>query len=307
MRGQMAQATWLKPTGTAGNGWMCAMPESQDPYIQVRNLTLRTAAGSVYEDVTFSMEKGQVAVVYGSEGTGKTSLLLTLCGRMRFLVGTATVAGYDLRKQFKKVRDLSNISLVERVNDVPENLRVRDLVAAELALCGKRGNRDSTAALLEEWHLADFAAVKYRNLPSYERILFGIMLACAGEPELLCVDDVQTGVTQHQSLKLVELLRRLAQEKGTTVLFSSTEYEIAACADGTILFDEAARRQAHAVVSEKGEAYRTPIFGTANGVELPPSASEPSGGQTHSKEELMPSNKSLGKKNAPSGKKGGAQ
>lgn len=240
----------------------------KEPYIQVRNLTLRTPAGSVYEDVTFSMEKGQLAVVYGSEGGGKTSLLLTLCGRMRFLVGTATVAGYDLRKQYRKVRDLSNISLVERVNDVPENLKVRDLTAAELALCGRRGNRANVAALIEEWGLSSFAEVRYRDLPSYERILFGIMLACAGEPELLCVDDVQTGVTQYQSLKLVELLKRLTREKGITVLFASTEYEIASHADGTLLFDEAARAQAHAVVKEKGEGYRTPIFGTANGVKV---------------------------------------
>lgn len=248
------------------------MPEANQPYINVRNLTLKTPAGPVYEDVTFSMEKGEVAALYGSEGCGKTSLLLTLCGRMRFMVGTASVAGFDLRKQHKKVRNLSNISIVESVNDVPKNLKVYDLTAAELALEGIRGNKEHTNALIEEWGLQDYARTKYSDLPSYERILFGIMLACAGSPELLCVDDIQTGITQYQGLKLVALFKRLAAEKGMTIVFSCTEYEIAAHADGIILCDEEARAQALAVVEEKGDSYRIPVYGTARGLVVKPAS-----------------------------------
>ena len=243
------------------------MATETEAYISVSGLTLKTPAGYVYRDVTFSAQQRQVVCLFGTEGSGRTSLMLTLGGRMKPTFGQDIVAGYDTHKQYKKVRDLSNITIVHRVNDVPENLRCSDILGSELSLVGKSGRKAAVAEYLEQWQFTDYAKTRYRDLESYERALFGIMLALCGDPQLLMVDDVQSGLTQHQGIKLVKLLKQLAAERGITILFNCSEYEIARFADGIVVLSQRAEEQRQAVIAEGG--YSVPVFGRGNGVEVP--------------------------------------
>ena len=238
------------------------------PYVSVQGLGLKTPFGPVYEDVNLQVQKGQVVALFGSEGCGKTSLLLTLGGRMRYQVGTATVAGFDLRKRYKKVRDLSAITIVEGINDVPEFLSVRDLMAAELQMAGKKANRAAVDAYLQDWDFLDRAHAAYRSLESNDRLYFGIMLAYASDPELLRVDDIQSGVTQHRAIVWVDMFKQLAAARGTTVLFGTTEYDIARHADAVVIASQKGEEQRKAVLADKGSAALVPIAGTCNGVVL---------------------------------------
>ncbi|MDO4502376.1 MAG: ATP-binding cassette domain-containing protein [Coriobacteriia bacterium] len=235
-------------------------------YVSVSGLGLKTALGPVYEDVNLTVQKGQVVALFGSEGCGKTSLLLTLGGRMRYQTGTATVAGFDLRKQYKKVRDLSAITIIDRINDVPEYLKVRDLLAAELQMAGKKANRAAVDAYLQEWDFLDRADLQYHQLESNDRLYFGIMLAYVPDPELLLVDDIQSGVTQHRAITWVGMFQQLAAARGTTVIFCTTEYDIALHADAVIIASQKGEDQRQAVLADKGSAALAPITGTCNGV-----------------------------------------
>lgn len=245
------------------------MTQSTAPFIQVRGLGLRTPAGPVYEDVNLSIERNQLVALFGSEGCGKTCLMLALAARMRFMQGTATVAGLDLRKQHRKVRSISNITLVPRANDVTENSRVADILAAELQVVGKSGRRAKVTEYLEHWNLAELAGKRFRDLDSYDRKRFDIALAYAGDPQLLMVDDIQSGLTQHQSIRLMKALKGLAQAKGTTILVGMNEYEIARYADAVVVCSQEAEEQRQAVLAAEGEAFACPVCGTANGVALP--------------------------------------
>lgn len=237
-------------------------------YVRVQGLGLRTPLGPVYENVNFQVQKGQVVALFGSEGCGKTSLLLTLGGRMRYQTGTASVAGFDLKKRYKNVRDISAITIIEGINDVPEYLSVRDLMAAELQMAGKKANRAAVDAYLQEWNFLDLAETAYRSLESNDRLYFGIMLAYASDPDLLLVDDIQSGVTQHRAIVWVGLFKQLAAERGTTVLFGTTEYDIALHADAVIIASQKGEEQRKAVLADKGSAALVPIVGTCNGVVL---------------------------------------
>lgn len=245
------------------------MTQGTTPFIQAQGLGLRTPAGPVYEGLDLRVERQQLVAVFGSEGCGKTCLMLALAARMRFMEGSASVAGLDLRKQHRKVRALSSITLVPRANDVTENSRVEDILAAELQVVGKSGRRAKVAEYLEHWNLAELAGTRFRDLDSYDRKRFDIALAYAGDPELLMVDDIQSGLTQHQSIRLMKALKGLAQAKGTTILVGMNEYEIARYADAVVVCSQEAEEQRQAVLAERGEAFACPVCGTANGVQLP--------------------------------------
>ena len=242
------------------------MNTEQTPFVVAEGLTLKTPSGYVYRDVSMQVGKGKVCCLFGSEGCGKTSLLLTLCGRMKPSSGSNSVAGLDSSKNHRKVRNMSNITIVEGVNDVPENLKCSDIVGSELMLCGRSGRKAKVEEYLKEWDCTDLANKRYRDLDSYESALFGILLACCGEPNLLMVDDVQNGLTQHQSIKLVKLLKNMAQSTDVTVFFGCGEYEIARYADGIVVLSDDAEAQRQAVLAEGGT--NIALFGVGNNVEI---------------------------------------
>lgn len=242
------------------------MSVNDQTYIRTKGLSLTTPMGVVYENVDISVNKGEVVALFGTEGSGKTSLLLTLSARMRYKSGVATVAGFDLKRQHRKVRDISNITLVHRVNDVPENARCRDILSAELQVVGKSGRRAKVEQYFEDWNIAEAADVKFKDLDSYTAKRFDIALACAGEPQILMVDDIQNGLTQHQSLRIIDLLRGLAQAKGVTVVIGTVEYDIARHCDKVIVFSPSAERQHQACVADNGPSVECVVCGTGNGV-----------------------------------------
>lgn len=241
------------------------MTESTNPYIKVRGLGLRTASGPVYQSVALDVQRQQLVALFGDEGCGKTALMLTLSGRMRFMEGSATVAGFDLARQHSKVRAVSNITLVQRANDVTENNRINAILAAELQVVGKSGRKAKVAEYLQHWNLEELGGKRFCDLDSYDRKRFDIALAYAGDPELLMVDDIQSGLTQHQSIRLMKALKGLAQSKGTTIIVGLNEYEVARYADAIAVCSPHAEEQRQAVLASKGAVYECPLCGVANG------------------------------------------
>ncbi len=241
------------------------------PYIECNGLTLKTPGGRVYEDVNFTAQKGQVVAVFGTEGSGRTSLMLTIAGRMKALKGDLKVAGFNVAKQYKKVRKISALTLIPRVNDVPENTRVCDILAAELQVCGKSGRKAKVKEYLEAWNLSDLFGIKFCDLESYEGKFFDIALACVGDPQILMVDSIQAGLTQHQSIRVMKHLKELAQEKDMTIFVAVREYDIARYADSIIVMSQSAERQRQTVLKDRGlSGNLCLIAGSGNKVVLGP-------------------------------------
>lgn len=88
----------------------------------------------VFEDVGAHVPTGGLLVITGPEGSGKTSLLLALAGRMRVDAGSAQIYGVDLRRSARTVRGLVSIGHVSGLTDFDNNLRVRQLVAERLIM-----------------------------------------------------------------------------------------------------------------------------------------------------------------------------
>ncbi|WP_449342482.1 ATP-binding cassette domain-containing protein, partial [Streptomyces aurantiogriseus] len=95
---------------------------------------LRGPRGWAFRDVGLEAEPGSLIVIEGPSGSGRTSLLLALTGRMKATEGTATVGTAHLPKQSAAVRRISALAHVAGVTDldpaltVGEHLRERALL-----------------------------------------------------------------------------------------------------------------------------------------------------------------------------------
>ena len=235
-------------------------------FISVKNLSVKTLAGNVFESVSFSAQKGQVVALFGADGSGKTALMLTLGGRMKPTSGDAFVGGFNLVSEYKKIRDISGVSLIKNVNDVPEYLSVIDIITAEFALCGKGSNKENICAYLDEWRFLELSEKKIDSLNPNEKMEFDLMLACVSGPELLLLDCVGAGMTYRRTAMLVDHLKIMAQENNLCVLFTTHEYDIAKEADSVVVLSVSAEEQRLRVIRDQGICAICNVAGSGNGV-----------------------------------------
>ena len=186
--------------------------------LRTDRLSLRGPRGWVYRDVTFAAAPGELVAVEGPPGSGRTSLLLTLAGRMKPSSGSAHIGGFILPGELFEVQRIAALGLVPGVSalepglTVIEQFRERELLSLRL-----RVSRQTPAAL-EAW-LGVPPTTLVRDLDALRKHLLGIAMALVGSPQLIIADDVDVGVRAAEQVTLWERLALVAR-RGITVLAS---------------------------------------------------------------------------------------
>ena len=162
---------------------------------------------------------------------------------MRHTSGKLSVAGLELPKNEAAIRRIAGMGFFEEVNEVQPLLSLRAVTSAELNLKGKASGSKATLEYLETWGFADRAKVKTETLDKYDRVCFGIALGLVGDPALLVVDDIEGDLTLAQGEAIMDMLHRVAHERGVTVVVACTDYALGKVADVAIPISDAARDQ----------------------------------------------------------------
>lgn len=204
---------------------------SPEVFAEAHDLGLRTSQGCPYAGVDLVVRKGALTALRGREGSGKTALLLTLAGRMAPSQGTLIVLGEPMPKRSRRVQRRIGLGLFAGLNDLCGNATVESIVAAELKVFGGRSGASEVEAFLEEWGLAETARMNAGDLPRERTVLLGVALGMAGDPEALVVDDVETGLTARQSMRLMGRLATIAHERGIAVIVACVDSGLAESAD----------------------------------------------------------------------------
>lgn len=201
------------------------------PFIQARDLGIRTIIGSPYQNVNLSVERDTFALICGEHGSGKTALLLTLAGHMAPSKGSLVVGGYEFPRERNKVARIAGLGIFAGLNDLEENLPCLSLLRAELDLYGKPSRKRAAIQYLDEWDLAHIQNMLVRDLAQIDLARFGIALGMAKDPELLVVDDLEEQLTLEQVRQVAELLRNIAHERHKVVVAGCTEGYLTRFAD----------------------------------------------------------------------------
>jgi len=187
--------------------------------IQVAHLTRRFAAHTAVDDLSFSLERGEVVGFLGPNGAGKTTTMRMLTGFLPPSSGSVTVGGFDVLKDSLEVR--------QRIGYLPESVplyrehRVLEMLVFQGRLHGlARGEaRRRAGSVLERVGLAERARSLVGKLSKGMRQRVGLAVALLPEPEVLILDEPTSGLDPLQRLEVRRLIQDLARER--TVLFSS--------------------------------------------------------------------------------------
>ncbi|MEU6374036.1 ABC transporter ATP-binding protein [Streptomyces sp. NPDC046909] len=179
---------------------------------------LRRVYGGGFEAVrgiSFSVNRGEVFALLGTNGAGKTSTVELLEGLARPAGGRVRVLGHDPYEERAAVRPRTGVMLQE--GGFPSELTVAE-TARMWAGCVS-GARPPLEAL-ELVGLARRADVRVKQLSGGERRRLDLALALLGRPEVLFLDEPTTGLDVEGRRDTWELVRAL-RDGGTTVLLTT--------------------------------------------------------------------------------------
>ena len=188
--------------------------------ITVNSLEKSFKSNQVLQGVSFSIRKGSIFALLGSNGAGKTTCVKILSTLSRADGGSARICGYDVEKQAEQVR--ACISLTGQYAAVDEVLTGRE----NLKLIGQLKRLPNLNKKVDEWltlfHLEDAANQTVATYSGGMRRRLDIAMSLMGSPQVLFLDEPTTGLDPQNRIAMWEMVKGLAAQ-GTTV-FLTTQY-----------------------------------------------------------------------------------
>jgi ABC-2 type transport system ATP-binding protein len=199
------------------------------PSIEVRGLVKRYPQATVnaVDEISFSVQAGEVFGLLGPNGAGKTTTVGMLTTRARPTAGEARVAGIDVFRDPVTAR--GRFAVVPQRSNLDRALSIRDNLVFHAAYHGVSAADRARRAdvLLEQFGLLDRASSKPDVISGGQGQRIMIARALMHEPSVLFLDEPSTGLDPAARLFVWDRLREL-QERGVTLLLTTHDMNEAA-------------------------------------------------------------------------------
>ncbi|MFD4667033.1 ABC transporter ATP-binding protein [Streptomyces halstedii] len=186
------------------------------PAIEAHEVRRRYAGGfEAVTGISFSVARGELFALLGTNGAGKTSTVELLEGLARPDGGRVRVLGHDPYRERAAVRPRVGVMLQE--GGFPSDLTVTETLRM---WAGCTSGARPPGEVLELVGLGARAGVRVKQLSGGERRRLDLALALLGRPEVLFLDEPTTGLDAEGRRETWRLVREL-REAGTTVLLTT--------------------------------------------------------------------------------------
>lgn len=207
----------------------CPAPLSHDAahaerqnVIEVEHLVKAFGDFRAVDDISFTVNKGEIFGFLGANGAGKTTAMRMLCGLSQPTGGKATVAGYDATSQHEKVK--LNIGYMSQKFSLYEDLTIAENMKLFGGIYGmsRKEIKTKTAEMLEELGLEHGRNTIVRSLPLGWKQKLAFSISIFHNPKIVFLDEPTGGVDPATRRQFWELIYRAA-DRGITV-FVTTHY-----------------------------------------------------------------------------------
>jgi ABC-2 type transport system ATP-binding protein len=182
------------------------------PIIEVSKLHKAYGKRVAVDEVSFTVDEGEIFGIVGPNGAGKTTTVEAIAGLRKPSGGQIRVAGHDPQRSPGPVRELLGVQLQE--GQLPDRLRVGEVL--ELFASFYKNPADP-GALMDMLGLAGHRKQPYKKLSGGQKQRLSIGLALVGNPRIAVFDELTTGLdpnARRATWRLIESVR----DRGVTVL-----------------------------------------------------------------------------------------
>ena len=177
----------------------------------------------VLDGADLNIEKGSFVSLMGESGSGKSTLLYLIGGLDRDFTGEIYVSGQNITNlDDKKLSQLrcKNMGFVFQFYNLAANLTVEDNILLPLEMSGRNISeyRSKYEEILEITGLQSKVKSYPSQLSGGQQQRVAIARAVLGEPEIILADEPTGNLDSASGAEIMQLFRRLNQEKGITIL-----------------------------------------------------------------------------------------
>ena len=187
--------------------------------IEVKNVTKKYGKVVAVDDISFTINEGEIIGLLGPNGAGKSTTMNMLTGYIEQTEGQIIIDGYDMLRKPKKAK--REIGYMPEGVPLYTDLTVKEFVnyMAEIKKVDKKTRKEQVKKVIEQTGLKDVEKKLTRNLSRGYKQRVSLAGALVGEPKILILDEPTVGLDPKQITEIRNLIKELG--KTHTVILSS--------------------------------------------------------------------------------------
>ena len=201
--------------------------------IVVKNITKTFGNQKALDNVTFSLERGEIVGFLGPNGAGKSTMMKILTTYYQADTGIAEVNSFDVLKDKRKVQQ--SIGYLAENNPLYLDMYVKEYLSFNANVY--KTNDSRILEVISQTGLGSEAHKKIGKLSKGDRQCVGLAAALLHDPEVLLLDEPTTGLGPNQLLEIRKLIREIGKEK-TILLSTHIMKEVEAVCDRVLIINK---------------------------------------------------------------------
>ena len=192
---------------------------------EIDRLSYAYSGNLVLDNISFTIDEGDILGIIGPNGAGKTTLFSCMLGLLDDYTGTIKILGDDIKKK-KNSKVFKSIGYIPQKKTIEQNFpaTVEEIVSLGITTIGKTSKEKIDLAL----ETVDLLAQKDRRMGELsggqqQRVL--IAKAMVNNPKLLILDEPVTGIDLEMQNRFYSLLKKLNQENKITIIWASHDLD----------------------------------------------------------------------------------
>lgn len=217
------------------------------PIVSIRNLAHSFGTGAlqrqVLHDVNLDLYPGEVVILEGPSGGGKTTLLMLIGALRSVQTGSLKVLGQELSGASKRFRTQirRQVGFIFQEHNLLACLKAWENVSTSLKLHRNILSRDyhgRSVEVLKAVNLADQVDKYPENLSGGQKQRVAIARALANHPKLVLADEPSSSLDSKSGRDVIEIMQTLARREGCTVLLVTHDNRILDVADRVLHMED---------------------------------------------------------------------
>jgi ABC-2 type transport system ATP-binding protein len=205
--------------------------------ITAENLTKNFGDFRAINDISFTINRGEIVGLLGPNGAGKTTTLRILTCFFNPTLGRVKYDNLDVVEDSLKIRQ--KIGFLPENNPLYEDLKVKEYLtyAAEMHGLSKNKLKEAVTKVMDTCGLKDRANQEIGTLSKGYKQRVGLAQALIHDPEVLIMDEPTEGLDPNQRIEIRDLIKKIGSQK-TVILSSHVLSEVEATCNRVLIINQ---------------------------------------------------------------------